>query len=841
MNTALKRLGVTFSLAMLAAAPLGAAPLQASAHHAAWQVYDRETVVDTATGASYIIFGNVRHLVNGPKVLSLLGINYNSLPRWSDGEVNALPQGDPLNLRLINGQISQLSPIAAGSATLALSASTVGRGQDFSVAGTGYAANESVEVVFDYGQITHWVHADSNGQFATSFSVPGNSSTGILRVFAYGANSKVLEVEPIQVTAQPVISDGALVRDTSNGTIYLVWNGVRHRIADANVFAALGFNSNSTQVQNESNQDVASLREGDAITFRMSGSQVFPLSPLQSGSGVVWLSLPSAAPGNSIQLSGSNFGHYEHVQISFAGSTTTVQTDQNGSFSATISIPGSATIGSILDVYMLGQSSNLFVVEPISVISPSAPVQVTAQGSTFQQGRNGQVSASGFAPNEQVLIFLAQNASVVAVNADGNGNVNATVPVPSSLSTGSHSLVLFGTSSKRAAYIQVTILPAPAPAALHIDHQSVTPGSQVMLSGSGYQPNESITIRVNGQQVQTVNADNNGQFSNTVLNVPLSTSPGNYSVTATGNSSGNSASAQLTVVAFNASLQLAGGNQVAGGTIWLNGHGFFNGEVVTFTLDGQNIGTNPSTVNASSNGDFSVSIALPGTLSPGSHTLVATGASSHASASVTLQVQGQNPAPAPSTSHVWYFPRGDTHSNYTTMYYLTNNHGYSVQVSFTFSLGNSSPMSYSLWLQAYGHSTLDLRNVVGSYHDVFAVVSAQENIQVREVVTYNNHNVYSTTGVAHPRNTWIFNGGNNGRNNANETLIVANPGNQTCNVQILFITQGRRYIYHSLSLVSGGFLTLDVASYFPNVPRGQHIIYLRTTNGESFIAQHVAK
>jgi hypothetical protein len=1025
MNRALKRLGLTLSLAMLAAAPLGAAPLRASAHAAAWQTYDRETVVDTSTGESYIIFGNVRHLVSSPQVLSTLGISYGSATRVSDSDLASLPQGDPLTMHMVNGQVSPLSPIAAGSATLALSASTISRGEYFTVTGAGYAANESVEVTFDFGLATHWLHADGTGQFSTGFSVPDNTALGTLRLYAYGSTSKILEVEPLRVTTQTVpmhlsveqqtvrpgatavvsgmgfwaneqvslafiaggapvlvtaspsgdfnqvsvpvppaitpglqniraigqssnrhvdvvvtvlaqattsprivvntgllksgnnlvvsgkgfagdetvqirfnntllattttdafggfsqnlgsvanglqtgtytvqvygfisrrtvttsisvagssvaapLPDGALIRASNDIKVYLIWHGVRHWITDTNAFAALGFKFGTTPVQTVSSQAVAALPEGSSISVRMAGSQVSPVSPLQSGSGYVWLSQPSGAPGGALQLSGSNYGHYEHVAISFAGNNTTVQTDQNGNFSAALTIPGSATTGSILDIYIYGQSSTLFNVEPVSVISPTSPVQATAQAGTFQQGQNGQVTASGFAPNERVQIFLAQNATVLTVTADSNGNVTATVPVPASLSAGSQSLVLYGTTSKRAASIQVTILPASTSATLTLSQQSVTPGSQILLTGSGYHAGELITIRINGQSVQTITADGNGRFSNAAVTVPLSLGAGAYSVSATGNSSGMAATTQLTVTAFTTKLQLAGGVQVAGGTLSLTGQGFANGEVVTFTLDGQSITTNPATVNASTNGAFSASLTLSATLSPGTHALVATGASSHASASLTLQVQAQSaPPPPPSpSSHVWYFPRGDTHSNYRTLYYLTNYQAFSVQVNFTFMLGNYSPTSYSLWVPAHGRTSLDPRNVVGPYHDVFAVAAAQYSIRVQEVVAHYNRDTYWTYGVAGPRLTWYYGGGNSSYGH-NETLILANPSGQPTTIRIQFRTQEGRYIYHNLSLVPNGFLTLNMASYFPDVPRGHHTIYFHTLNDVPFIAQDV--
>jgi hypothetical protein len=76
----------------------------------------------------------------------------------------------------------------------------------------------------------------------------------------------------------------------------------------------------------------------------------------------------------------------------------------------------------------------------------------------------------------------------------------------------------------------------------------IPPGGSLTVSGSSYQPGEGITIVLHSfpATVGTTTADPSGNFSTTVT-IPSDTPLGNHTITATGNTSGTTASAGILV------------------------------------------------------------------------------------------------------------------------------------------------------------------------------------------------------------------------------------------------------------------------------------------------------
>jgi hypothetical protein len=75
----------------------------------------------------------------------------------------------------------------------------------------------------------------------------------------------------------------------------------------------------------------------------------------------------------------------------------------------------------------------------------------------------------------------------------------------------------------------------------------VDPCGATSVSGSGFQPGETVTLTLGGSNkvVGTVTADPNGSFTTNVT-IPSGTSPGNYTITSTG-SAGDTSSTTITV------------------------------------------------------------------------------------------------------------------------------------------------------------------------------------------------------------------------------------------------------------------------------------------------------
>jgi hypothetical protein len=71
--------------------------------------------------------------------------------------------------------------------------------------------------------------------------------------------------------------------------------------------------------------------------------------------------------------------------------------------------------------------------------------------------------------------------------------------------------------------------------------------------------------------------------------------------------------------------------------VYLTGASFADTSAVTITVDGNDVDTDPSTITTNGSGAFTGEAALPNTLTPGTHTITATDASSN-TASATFTV-----------------------------------------------------------------------------------------------------------------------------------------------------------------------------------------------------------
>jgi hypothetical protein len=88
----------------------------------------------------------------------------------------------------------------------------------------------------------------------------------------------------------------------------------------------------------------------------------------------------------------------------------------------------------------------------------------------------------------------------------------------------------------------------------------VVPGGSLVVSGSGFQPGEAVTLQLFSTPVTlgTTSVDSTGAFSTSVT-IPVSTPLGNHTIVATGGTSGSTASTSIVVVAATTTGASTGG------------------------------------------------------------------------------------------------------------------------------------------------------------------------------------------------------------------------------------------------------------------------------------------
>lgn len=185
-----------------------------------------------------------------------------------------------------------------------------------------------------------------------------------------------------------------------------------------------------------------------------------------------------------------------------------------------------------------------------------------------------------------------------------------------------------------------TTVPSTAPA-LSLSASSGLPGATITANGSGFQPNETVDVTFNGQDVGSPAVNGQGTWS-LAFNVP-SFAPGQYGVLAKGRSSGSTASSSFTINQGGATLTFNPTQAAPGAQLTVTGTGFRAGETVTLTFNGPEVGT----ATADTSGNVSWTFTIPASLSAGQFGVTATGATSGVvvNSTYTLIAPGATPAP----------------------------------------------------------------------------------------------------------------------------------------------------------------------------------------------------
>jgi predicted alpha-1,2-mannosidase len=166
-------------------------------------------------------------------------------------------------------------------------------------------------------------------------------------------------------------------------------------------------------------------------------------------------------------------------------------------------------------------------------ISVSAPAAVAA-------GDPITVNGSGFAAGEQVIVKLGTSpARSLTVAASSTGTVHASVAASDDAQPGRYSVTAAGASSRTPATATVQVTGQPAvrtyrPQVL-LSAASGPRGTAITVDGSGFAPNEAVTIGFgDGLASTTLHANGDGVIAGATISVPGTAKPGPTGITLTG-------------------------------------------------------------------------------------------------------------------------------------------------------------------------------------------------------------------------------------------------------------------------------------------------------------------
>ncbi|MGO1539205.1 MAG: LPXTG cell wall anchor domain-containing protein [Leucobacter sp.] len=320
---------------------------------------------------------------------------------------------------------------------------------------------------------------------------------------------------------------------------------------------------------------------------------------------------------------------------------------------------------------------------------PTASVNPTSVTESALAGSGVTVTGAGFAPSSEVALTVAGAA---AGTADTNSNGDVSFTYTGTLAPGSHNAVL--SSSAGDATVSFTVTEDPV---VYNPEATVSPGSVtvsdmaetgVTLTGTGFAPNEGVTLRQNDPEVdggishETKNADSDGRVTFTFIE---SLTPGTYSMTLA--SAVGEASTSFIVtedpVVYEPTTTVSPGtvteSDLAETGVTITGEGFAPGSEVSLVVNDATYATEIA------DADGNVTFTYIAELSPGTVDVHLGSAEGGASASFTVTEDAPDPDPEydPSASVT---PGSVTESEFAESGVTVSGEGFAPASAVTFSI-----------------------------------------------------------------------------------------------------------------------------------------------------------
>lgn len=611
--------------------------------------------------------------------------------------------------------------------------------------------------------------------------------------------------------------DESLVRDSAIHRIDLLWSGVRHPINSSASLAALGLSGHPIVVL--PSPTVQAMPQGSTLRLRLTHGLIFPLSPIDSGHARLTLSAPALAPGTTLSIQGTGFLANEQLQVRFAGIASTAVANASGALTLTLGLPPGLPVGDIARLYVYGVVGGSFAVEPVAAIASAPAPRVRVAPLSIGQPGTIIIGGDGFAPGEQVALFVNEGVSATLVAADASGGFNgANLVLPSYLAGRSFRILAYGQSSRLLASIQVAGNPAAdgssghaggVAAGLSLNRYTFGVGGLVLVDGTNFGPGEAVRISLNGVAVVTATAGSDGAFQRASFTLPSSLGAGVFPLEALGAGSKRIARTSLQVRVLHPSIVLDPAEAAPGGLVSVRGTGFATREGVTLALNAQALVSMPQEIVTTGAGAFAATFAVPPSAQEGLNTVAATGSISRGAAPAALRVRLSAPA-------AWYLAGGTTLPGNRTRIALLNPTGQAVRVDASFMFTVGAPIPYSVRVPAGSRATIDVNEAVGPGRHVFTKLVADGPIGAEQTVYRDGKDFSSSIGVSAPLTAWYLAEGYTGLT-FREQISLFNPSTVAARVHLrLLPANGTSALAVDRMVGAQSGMLVDVNALAPN-------------------------
>jgi hypothetical protein len=210
-------------------------------------------------------------------------------------------------------------------------------------------------------------------------------------------------------------------------------------------------------------------------------------------------------PGSTVTISATGFGPGETVNVYWGRASgtpaTTLTADGSGAIGRAQVPVGVAPVGQT-SIVLVGAKTHAMAVASYQMLGLYPTT--TPQPYAVLAGKSLTYSGSGFAPGEQVLIYLNASGGTPALSAtaDGGGGFHISFVVPFGLK-GTQTLTAIGEESRASVSGAFDVLPY-SPSA-QASTYSALPGTTVSFYANGFAPGEKVLVYAGG------NAGDRGQ------------------------------------------------------------------------------------------------------------------------------------------------------------------------------------------------------------------------------------------------------------------------------------------------------------------------------------------
>jgi hypothetical protein len=507
-------------------------------------------------------------------------------------------------------------------------------GKTVSFDASGFIPGEVVDIYSSNVKIAS-VNADSKGDLtnAGSITIPSNEA-GTNQTFTLtgeqsnGSGTVSVQIGSYNPQASPssyYAMPGSML--TFDGTGYAP-DEVVTVFSGLNTIGSFNTDDNGNFL-NSGNINIGYNQANSSASYELQGSVSKQAINFTIGVGQLNTQLTPSSyyvlPYAPFSLTASGFAPNEKVDLK--NGTTILATSTSNSL-------GSAVFNNVSLPYSGLSSANLSATGETSLATANVSVgigsynpSVVASNYYAKPGDTISLTGSGFAPNETVNITAGSLTTSVA--ADINGSFKSNVTLPFGQTKNSLAIVSTGDLSHASSTTTITLapyLPQVSPSTYYAQ-----PGTPMSFSGSGFAPNEPITISLNGTLIGNESADSKGNLVST----------GNYvlpfgktaSYTVNGLISGASDTMNIGLAQFYAGLQLNNYYGDGGSSVIASGSGFAPNENVEIS-SGSSVLTS---VAADAEGNFSTNIVIP-YVAPGKLNIEAIGSLSNATANTGYTV-----------------------------------------------------------------------------------------------------------------------------------------------------------------------------------------------------------